>query len=202
MKKQKHLMRLFPLFLKLRGRRCLIVGGGKISEGKTAGLLSTGAKIRVVSPEVTAQIAAWHRGKKVQWIKRKFRKADLAGAYMVIAATSSAAVHQIVYKEAQRRGILCNIVDVPELCDFYYGSVVQRGDLQIAISTAGASPSLAKRLRKKLEKEFGAEYGDWLKVLVKERESIRRGAASAGEKLKLLEEAAGESAFAEFSKRR
>lgn len=195
-------MRLFPLFLKLRGRLCLIVGGGKISEGKIAGLLSTRARIRVVAPEVTGQIAAWHQDKQVQWVKRKFRKADLAGAYMVIAATSTAAVHRTIYREARRRGILCNIVDVPELCDFYYGSVVQRGDLQIAISTAGASPSLAKRLRKKFEEEFGAEYGDWLKSLVKEREKIRRGSTSAKEKLKLLEKAASEVAFAEFSKRK
>jgi len=195
-------MRLFPLFLKLRGRRCVIVGGGKISEGKIAGLLSTGAKIRVVSPEVTQQIAKWRRDRRVRWAKRKFRKTDLAGAYMVIAATSSIGVHRAIYREARRRGVLCNIVDVPELCDFYYGSVLQRGDLQIAISTAGASPSLAKRLRKKFEKEFGEEYGEWLKSLAKEREKIRRGSASANEKLRLLEKVASEGAFAEFSRRR
>ena len=195
-------MRLFPLFLKLRGRRCVVVGGGKISEGKIAGLLSTGAKIRVVSPEVTQQIAKWRRDRRVRWAKRKFRKTDLAGAYMVIAATSSIGVHRAIYREARRRGVLCNIVDVPELCDFYYGSVLQRGDLQIAISTAGASPSLAKRLRKKFEKEFGEEYGEWLKSLAKEREKIRRGSASANEKLRLLEKVASEGAFAEFSKRR
>ena len=121
---------------------------------------------------------------------------------MVIAATSSIEAHRAIYREARRRGVLCNIVDVPELCDFYYGSVVQRGDLQIAISTAGASPSLAKRLRKKFENEFGQEYGEWLKSLAKEREKIRRGSASANEKLRLLEEVASEGAFAEFSKRR
>jgi len=180
----------------------VIVGGGKISEGKIAGLLSTGAKIRVVSPEVTQQIAKWRRDRRVRWAKRKFRKTDLAGAYMVIAATSSIGVHRAIYREARRRGVLCNIVDVPELCDFYYGSVLQRGDLQIAISTAGASPSLAKRLRKKFEKEFGEEYGEWLKSLAKEREKIRRGSASANEKLRLLEKVASEGAFAEFSKRR
>ena len=189
------------MFLKLSRRRCLIVGGGKISEGKIAGLLSTGAMIRVVSPEVTAQIARWHKSGRVQWVKRKFRKPDLTGVYMVIAATSSNAVHRAIHREAQRRGILCNIVDVPELCDFYYGSVVQRGDLQIAISTAGASPSLAKRLRKKFEEEFGAEYGAWLKRLAAEREKIRRRPAKASEKLRVLEELASEAAFTEYQRK-
>ena len=188
-------MRLFPLFLKLDGRECLIVGGGKISEGKIAGLLSTGAKVRLVSPDATPLIEKWHRSRRVQWVKRKYQKADLAGAYMVIAATSSKAVHRAIYRQAQRHGILCNIVDVPELCDFYYGSVVQRGELQIAISTAGASPSLAKRLRRKFEDEFGAEYADWMKVLAKERERIRHGNLPADEKMRLLEELASDTAF-------
>lgn len=194
-------MRLFPVFLKLSGRRCLIVGGGKISEGKIAGLLSTGARIRVVSPDVTPQIAAWHRQGRVHWVNRKFRKADLARIYMVIAATSSSKVHRTIYREAQRHGILCNIVDVPRLCDFYYGSVVQRGDLQIAISTKGASPSLAKRLRKQLEAEFGAEYGGWLKVLAKERQKIRRMDAPASEKMRRLEELASRTAFLEYQQK-
>ena len=194
-------MRLFPVFLKLSGRRCLIVGGGKISEGKIAGLLSTGARIRVVSPEVTPQIAAWHRQGLVDWVKRKFRKADLARVYMVIAATSSSKVHRTIYREAQRHGILSNIVDVPKLCDFYYGSVVQRGDLQIAISTKGASPSLAKRLRRQLEAEFGAEYGGWLKVLAKERQKIRRKDAPASEKVRRLEELASRTAFLEYQQK-
>jgi len=189
---------LFPLFVKLRGRKCLIVGGGKVSEGKIAGLLSTGAKIRVVSPEVTLQIIAWHRKRRVQWVRRKFRKTDLTGVYLVVAATSSTAAHRAIYREAQRRGILCNIVDVPELCDFYYGSVVQRGRLQIAISTAGASPSLAKRLRKKFEQEFGPEYGHWLKALAKERQTIRTRNTAAGEKLRLLEDLASADAFVDY----
>jgi len=194
-------MRLFPLFLKLNGRRCLIVGGGKISEGKIAGLLSTGAKIRVVSPEVTPAIAMWHQNRRVQWVKREFQKTDLAGAYLVIAATTSADVHRVIYREARRRGVLCNIVDVPELCDFYYGSVVRRGDLQIAISTSGASPSLAKRLRRKFEVEFGDEYGHWLRTLAEGRRKVRERDLSALEKMRLLEQSASESAFLEYQRK-
>ena len=194
-------MRLFPSFLKLNGRRCLIVGGGKISEGKIAGLLSTGAKIRVVSPEVTPAIAMWHRNRRVQWVKRRFRKTDLAGAYIVIAATASTDVHHAIYREARRRKVLCNIVDVPELCDFYYGSVVQRGDLQIAISTSGASPSLAKRMRRKFEAEFGEEYGHWLRTLAQGRRKIRERDLSTLEKMRLLEELASENAFLEYQRK-
>jgi precorrin-2 dehydrogenase len=191
-------MRLFPLFLKLRGRHCLIVGGGKISEGKIESLFSTGAQIRVVSPTATPQIAAWDKSKRLRWQKRKFRNADLAGVFLVIAATSSSQVHRAIYREATRRGVLCNIVDVPRLCDFYYPAVVQRGDLQIAISTAGASPLLAKRLRQKFEREFGSAYSDWLKTLARDRRNILKRELPPAERMRLLEKLASESAFLDY----
>src|ERR1700751_4433506 len=113
-------MRLFPLFVKLRGRRCLIVGGAKMSQGKIESLFSTGAQIQVISPTATPQIALWNKSKRLRWQKRRFRKADLSGVFLVIAAISSPEVHRTIYREATRRGVLCNIVDVPQLCDFYY----------------------------------------------------------------------------------
>lgn len=192
---------LFPLFLKLRGRRCLVVGAGKISEGKIAGLLAAGAKVRVVAPNATAQIVAWHKRGKIRWEQRRFAVRDLDGAFLVVAATSSTKVHRTIYTAARKRGVLCNVVDVPPLCDFYYPSVVRRGALQIAISTAGASPSLAKRLREQLEGEFGAEYSVWLKHLAAERKKILARKMSADEKLKLLHEQASAKAFGIYLKK-
>src|SRR5262249_17785450 len=158
---------------KVAGRDCLVVGAGKISEGKIAGLLEAGAKVRVVAPFATDEITEWHRAKKLVWKKKKYEKKDLRGAFLVVAATNSEKVHKAIFRDAQKAGVLCNIVDVPELCDFYYPAVVRRGDLQIAVSTAGASPMLAKRLRQKFEREFGPEYGAWLKELESQRKEIR-----------------------------
>jgi len=189
---------LFPLFLKLRGRHCLVVGGGKISEGKIAGLLAAGADVRVVAPIVSEQIARWHKAKKIRLQPREFRPADLAGMFLVVAATNSHKLHETVYREACARNVLCNIVDVPVLCDFYYPAVVRRGRLQIAISTTGASPSLASRLRRELESTFGPEYSAWLKHLSQQRKKLLRRKMASAERAALLKlQASGES-FSRF----
>jgi len=194
-------MSLFPLFLKLRGRRCLVVGAGKISEGKIAGLLAAGAKVTVVAPSATEKIQAWRRARKLIWKKKAYETADLRGALLVVASTDSPKVHRRIFRDAQKFGVLCNIVDVPELCDFYYPSVVRRGELQIAVSTAGASPSLAKRLRRRFEQEFGPEYAAWLKQLRRKRQEIRAKKLPLAEQNRLLEVIAGEAAFQEFLRR-
>ena len=194
-------MHLFPLFLKLRGRRCLVVGAGKISEGKIAGLLEAGAHVEVVAPNATAQIEQWHKKRKIRLTRRPFRPSDLKRAFLVVAATNSPKVHQGIFREAQRRNVLCNIVDVPALCDFYYPAVVRRGQLQIAISTEGASPSLARRLREEMEKTFGPEYSDWLKYLSRERKKIFREKIPAANRLELLKHLASEESFGRFLKR-
>lgn len=195
-------MHLFPLFLKLRGRRCLVIGAGKISEGKIAGLLEAGAHVDVVAPRATVQIEQWHKKRKIRLTRRPFRPSDLKRAFLVVAATNSPKVHGAIFREARKRKVLCNIVDVPALCDFYYPAVVRRGQLQIAISTAGASPSLARRLREEMEKTFGPEYSDWLKYLSRQRQKIFRKKIPAANRLELLKRLASGESFGRFLKRR
>jgi precorrin-2 dehydrogenase / sirohydrochlorin ferrochelatase len=191
-------MTLFPIFLKLRGRRCLVVGGGKIAEEKIAGLVPTGAEIHVVTPAATPRIRELARQEKITLHARRFAPADLKSAFLVVAATSSPALHKKIYREAQRRRVLCNVVDDPPNCDFYYGSVVRRGALQIAISTAGKSPALAQRIRKILEGQFGPEYEDWVAALGKAREELFARKMNPEERRKLLHILASEELFQEF----
>jgi len=156
---------LFPMFVKLAGRRCLVVGGGKVAEAKVEGLFASGAIVVVVALEVTEKIAGWNRERRLTWYARRFQPSDLDGAFLVIAATGEDAVNESVFREAEARRILCNAVDEPERCHFYYPAVVRRGALQIAISTGGLSPALASRLRQELEEQFGPEYEHWLEEL-------------------------------------
>ncbi|MBI3667226.1 MAG: bifunctional precorrin-2 dehydrogenase/sirohydrochlorin ferrochelatase [Acidobacteria bacterium] len=158
-------MDLFPMFLKLEGRRCLLVGAGAVAEVKLGSLLAAGADVLVVAPRATDQIRAALLEGKFRWKQRPFAPSDLDGMFLVVAAADSPQVHEVVYYEAQKRGVLCNVVDEPGRCDFYYPAVVRRGPLQIAISTSGRSPALAQRLRQQLERQFGLEFEDWVERL-------------------------------------
>ena len=166
-------MCLFPIFVKLQGRLVVVVGGGEIAAGKIAGMLRAGARVRVIAPEVHVAFAEPIRSRKIEWLPRKFAAGDLDGATLVVAGTSAPGVNASVFREAEAHGILCNAVDDIENCHFYYGSIVQRGDLQIAISTNGKSPALAQRLRQELEQQFGPEYELWLEWLGAARELLR-----------------------------
>ncbi len=191
-------MPLFPAFLKLAGRRCLVVGAGPIALEKIDSLLRAGAKVCVVAPQATDQIRKWARAKKISWAARKFRPADFAGIFLVVGATSSPSLHAKIYRLARRRAVLCNVVDDPAHCDFYYGSVVRRGELQIAISTGGHSPALAQRLRKKLEKEIGAEYERWVTTLGAARKRLFAKRISPARRKALLHALASEISFEKF----
>jgi precorrin-2 dehydrogenase / sirohydrochlorin ferrochelatase len=191
-------MNLFPAFLKLSGRHCLVVGAGAIGEEKIDGLLRAGADVQIVAPRATPAIRALARAGKVRWKARQFRTADLSGAFLVVAATSSAKLHDKIYKLARQRGLLCNVVDDPPNCDFYYGSVVQRGSLQIAISTNGHSPALAQRIRKQLEQQFEPAYELWLEELGQARKDLFAKTMSPERRKKLLHQLANQNSFESF----
>lgn len=186
---------LFPMFVKLEGRPVLVVGAGKVGEPKIAGLLEAGARIRVVSLEATAQVREWAREAKIELELRTFVPEDLAGIFLAVVATNSRVLNERVYNEAQRRNVLCNVVDVPDLCDFFYPAVVRRGDLQIAISTAGQSPSLAQKIRQQLEKQFGPAYAAWVAELGETRRMILASDLDKQRKLDLLHSLASREAL-------
>jgi len=186
---------LFPMFLKLAGRQCLVVGAGKVGEPKIGGLLETGARIRVVALEASPVVREWARSGKLELELRPFSTDDLQGAFLAVVATNSRHLNELVYYEAQKRGVLCNVVDVPDLCDFFYPAVVRRGDLQIAISTAGQSPSLAQKIRQQLEKQFGPGYAAWVAELGETRRLILASDLDKQQKLDLLHSLASREAL-------
>ena len=193
-------MSLFPIFVKLQGRLVVVVGGGEIAAGKIEGVLRAGARVRVIAPEIHASFAEPIRSRKIEWLPRKCAAGDLDGATLVIAATSAPGVNASVFREAEARGILCNAVDDIENCHFYYGSIVQRGDLQIAISTNGKSPALAQRLRQELEQQFGPEYEVWLEWLGAARELLRASDRSTETNKQMLHQLASKPMYERFVK--
>jgi len=186
---------LFPMFVKLEGRPVLVVGAGHVAESKIGGLLETGARIRVIALQATELVREWARTGQIVFEERGFSPADLDGAFLVVVATSSNAVNELVFREAQRRGVLCNVVDVPEQCDFFYPAVVRRGDLQIAISTSGQSPSLAQKIRQQLERQFGPGYAAWVAELGETRREVLRSRLDPERKRYLLHSLASREAF-------
>jgi precorrin-2 dehydrogenase / sirohydrochlorin ferrochelatase len=186
---------LFPMFLKLEGKCCVVVGAGKVGEPKIAGLIDTGANIRVIALHASPAVHEWAKAGKIALELRAFSVDDLAGVFLAVVATASRELNEFIYREAQRRNILCNVVDVPEYCDFYYPAVVRRGDLQIAISTNGQSPSLAQRLRQQLERQFGLGYARWVAELGATRKLILASELGPERKGELLHSLASREAF-------
>jgi precorrin-2 dehydrogenase/sirohydrochlorin ferrochelatase len=186
---------LFPMFVKLDGREVLVVGAGRVGEPKIRGLLATGARIRVVARQANEAVREWAHNGKIVLEERDFASADLDNVFLVVVATSSRDLNQLVYDQAQSRLILCNVVDVPEQCDFYYSAVVQRGDLQIAISTSGQSPSLAQTIRQQLERQFGPGYAHWVAALGETRRKILASNLASERKRYLLQSLASAEAF-------
>lgn len=186
------------MFVKLQDRQVVVVGGGAIAEGKIHGLFAAEARVRVIAPKATAQIITWAAEGRLELLARKFLPGDLSGASLAIAATSAPGVNKAVFLEAEACGIFCNAVDDIDNCHFYYGAVVQRGDLQLAISTNGKSPALAQRIRKELEHTYGEEYAVWLEKLGTAR-NVLRAKATGFERIKcILHRLASKELFERF----
>jgi uroporphyrin-III C-methyltransferase/precorrin-2 dehydrogenase/sirohydrochlorin ferrochelatase len=181
---------LFPLFLKLAGKRCLVVGAGPIGLEKVESLLRCGAMVQVIAPQAVEPIQQLHRDETIEWLARPYSPADAAGRDLIIAATNDRNVNQSVFADAHRLSILCNTADDPPLCDFFFGSIVQRDALQIAISTAGQSPAVAQRLRREIDAALPQDLGVWLDDLGQLRQEVLKLMPAGSERKSLLHELA------------
>jgi precorrin-2 dehydrogenase/sirohydrochlorin ferrochelatase len=162
-------MKYYPIFLNVKDRPCLVAGGGRVGMRKVKTLLSAGASVTVVSPEFCDQLAAMPGIRKGQ---RPFRPEDLAGVFLVVAATSDPSVNQWILAEAWKAGVLCNSADEPDRGDFILPAVMSRGDLICAVSTSGASPALARKIRMDLDQAYGPEYATFLMLMRGVREKL------------------------------
>ena len=164
----------YPVYLAIKDRLCVIIGGGQIAEGKIAALLECGGNIRMIAPEVTQEVQDMADSGALALEKREYREGDLEGAFVAIAATDDNAVQRRIKAEAERLGILLNVADVTHLCDFIAPSVVRKGEVTVAISTAGVSPALARKLRETLEVSRDLAYADMASLLGEVRGELRR----------------------------
>jgi siroheme synthase, N-terminal domain len=178
---------LYPIYLHLAGKRCLVVGGGKVAERKIATLLEYEADVQVVSPEVTGCVDDWAAQDSISWRQGTFRPEDLEGVFLVFIATGDSQVNRKLTELCREKGILVNAVDDPPNCDFYVPSILRRGSLCLAISTEGKSPLLAAKLRRELEEIIPAEYGEWVDLLGCLRDEIKNSVLDLQAKKRLLE---------------
>ena len=172
-------MTFYPIFVRLRDRPCVVIGGGEVAERKALGLRRAGAGVTVISPELTGELQRLALAGEIRHQPRGYRPGDLAGAFLAYAATDDEAVNGEIAAEAESQGVLLNVVDRPALCDFIVPAVLERGDLVIAACTGGASPMMARRIREALGGQFGPEYGDALDIL----RTLRRRLADEGRTL-------------------
>ena len=188
----------FPLFVDLRNKTCLVVGAGTVAATKIESLLCCGARIEVVSPGAVRAISDRASEGTITWHRRRFASADVRGKFLVIAATGSVRTNRTIFRASTAHGILCNSVDDPQRCNFFFPALVRRGPLQIAISTGGCSPSLAARMRRDLEIQFGPEWGKWVEHLGKLRSAILARQTPALAPRRRLEQIATPQAFRAF----
>ncbi|MGZ5321108.1 MAG: precorrin-2 dehydrogenase/sirohydrochlorin ferrochelatase family protein [Solirubrobacterales bacterium] len=151
--------------LRLSGRRCVVVGGGEIGLEKVEGLLACGGEVTLIAPEANAELRELADEGSIRWERRAYEPADIEGTFIVIAATDDTDVNIGIYENAERRAMLVNVVDVPPLCNFILPAIVRQGSMAIAISTQGASPALAKRMKREISEQFGPAYAELAVIL-------------------------------------
>lgn len=192
------IMAKYPIFLELGGRRAVIVGGGAVATRKAQTLLAAGARLVVVSKTIDDVLAALCQSTNAELIKSGYSKNYIAGAVLVIAATSDEQLNKQIYKDCQELEILCNVVDAPELCDFIVPAVVKRGDLQVAIGTEGHCPAYAGHLRKKLEQTITIQHGEFLAELEMARKRIFKDVPNMADRKTLIGQLADDKSFEYF----
>ena len=191
-------MAKYPIYLELAGRRAVVMGGGAVAVRKAEMLLAAGARLVVVSKHIDDTLMTLCAGSNAELIKSKYSKDYLAGAVLAIAATGNRQLNKQIYKDCQEREILCNVVDEPELCDFFVPAVVKRGDLQIAIGTEGHSPAYAGHIRKKLEQIFTDKHGEFLDELEALRNRIIKDVPEPADRKALLGQLVDDKSFEYF----
>ena len=191
-------MAKYPIFLELGSRRVVVIGGGAVAVRKVQALLSAGARVVVVAERMYEMMTALCQGTDTELIKSKYSKSYLAGALLAIAATNNNELNKQIYKDCQELEVLCNVVDVPELCDFFVPAVVKRGNLQIAIGTEGQCPAYAGHTRKKLEAIFTEEHGHFLDELEKLRKKIIQDVTDSADRKAVLGQLADDESFEYF----
>jgi precorrin-2 dehydrogenase/sirohydrochlorin ferrochelatase len=191
-------MAKYPIFLELGGRRAVVIGGGAVAVRKAEALLATGARLVVVAEHIDEVLTSLCTGSNAELIKSRYSKDYLVGAVLAIAATNKLELNRQIYKDCQELEVLCNVVDQPELCDFFVPAVVKRGDLQIAISTEGNCPAYAGRVRKKLEAVFTDEHGHFLAELEQLRKRIIKDVPEPADRKALLGKLVDDESFGYF----
>jgi precorrin-2 dehydrogenase/sirohydrochlorin ferrochelatase len=192
-------MAKYPIFLELTGRRVVVIGGGAIAVRKARALLDANARLVVVAERINDVLTNLCTGTGAELIRSKYSKDYIAGAVLVIAATNKSGLNRQIYKDCQELEILCNVVDQPELCDFYVPAVVKRGDLQIAIGTEGDCPAYAGHIRKKLEEVFTEKHGEFLAELQMLRQRITEDVSNPSDRKALLGELVDDASFEYFA---
>ena len=194
-------MARYPIFLELEGRRAVVIGGGSVAVCKVQTLLSAGARIVVVAERIDDMMTALCAGTDVEIVKSQYSKNYLTSAILAIAATNINELNKKIYKDCQELDILCNVVDVPELCDFYVPAVVKRGNLQIAIGTDGSSPAYAGHIRKKLEKVFTERHGQFVAELEALRKRVIEELPTPADRKALFGELVDDESFKYFDEK-